>query len=112
MKHKTIQQLRDSLNKVLKHGRPKQLNKLRKAYHGKRLKAWWAAYAKVEGLSIAECKEFEGIKNNNMKGGHTHNHQRNALERKLNRSKESRNRCHNVLNKGYEYKYFKSLGNF
>ena len=47
-----------------------------------------------------------------MKGGHTHNHQRNALERKLNRSKESRNRCHNVLNKGYEYKYFKSLGNF
>ena len=41
----------------------------------------------------------------NFKGGHTHNHQRNALERKLNRSKESRNRCHNVLNKGYEYKF-------
>ena len=39
-----------------------------------------------------------------MKGGHTHNHQRNALERKLNRSKESRKRCHNVLNKGFEYK--------
>lgn len=40
-----------------------------------------------------------------MKGGHTHNHQRNALERKLNRSKDSRKRCHNVLNKGYEYKF-------
>lgn len=40
----------------------------------------------------------------NMKGGHTHNHQRNALERKLNRSKDSRNRCHNVLNKGFNYK--------
>ena len=40
-----------------------------------------------------------------MKGGHMYNHQRNALERKLNRSKESRNRCHNVLNKGYEYKF-------
>lgn len=39
-----------------------------------------------------------------MKGGHTHNHQRNALERKLNRSKDSRNSCHNVLNKGFNYK--------
>lgn len=45
------------------------------------------------------------------KGGHTHNHQRNALERKLNRSKESRKRCHNVLNKGYEYKFVLSRGN-
>ena len=46
-----------------------------------------------------------------MKGGHTHNHQRNALERKLNRSKESRKRCHNVLNKGYEYKFVLNRGN-
>lgn len=35
----------------------------------------------------------------NMKGGHTHNHLRNALERKLNKSKTSRNRCHNYLNR-------------
>lgn len=45
------------------------------------------------------------------KGRHTHNHQRNALERKLNRSKESRKRCHNVLNKGYEYKFVLNRGN-
>ena len=90
MKHKTIQQLRDSLNKVLKHGRPKQLNKLRKAYHGKRLKAWWAAYAKAEELSIAECKEFEGIKNNNMKGGHMHNHIYNKCHKHIFRSKQAR----------------------
>ena len=90
MKHKTIQQLRDSLNKVLKHGRPKQLNKLRKAYHGKRLKAWWAAYAKAEELSIAECKEFEGIKNNNMKGGHMHNHIYNKCNKHIFRSKQVR----------------------
>ena len=38
-----------------------------------------------------------------MKGGHTHNHARNVLERKLNRSKESRTRCHNYLNKRFEY---------
>jgi hypothetical protein len=48
MKHKTIQQLRDTLNKVLKRGRPKQLKKLQKAYHGKRLKMWWASYAQFE----------------------------------------------------------------
>ena len=46
-----------------------------------------------------------------IKGGHTHNHQRNALERKLNRSKESRKRTHNVLNKGYEYKFVLNRGN-
>lgn len=97
MKHKTIQQLRDSLIKVLKHGRPKQLNKLRKAYHGKRLKAWWAAYAKAEGLSIAECKEFEGIKNNNMKGGHTHNHFYNVCNRHLKPSKDRRKRLFKEL---------------
>lgn len=41
----------------------------------------------------------------NRKGEHRHNHIRNALERKLNRSKASRNRCHNHLNKGYNYKF-------
>jgi len=35
----------------------------------------------------------------NMKGGHTHKHDRNVLERKLNKSKDSRNRCHNVINR-------------
>ena len=40
-----------------------------------------------------------------MKGGHTHNHIRNALERKLNKSKASRKRCHNHLNKGFNYKF-------
>ena len=51
-----------------------------------------------------QCVMFVSIYKPNMKGGHTHNHQRNALERKLNRSKDSRNRCHNVLNKGFNYK--------
>ena len=41
----------------------------------------------------------------NMKGGHTHNYARNALERKLNKPKSSRKRCHNHLNKRYEYKF-------
>ena len=35
----------------------------------------------------------------NRKGGHRHNHIRNVLERKLNKSKDSRNRCHNVINR-------------
>lgn len=41
----------------------------------------------------------------NMKGGHRHNHARNVLERKLNKSKSSRKRCHNHLNKGFNYKF-------
>lgn len=41
-----------------------------------------------------------------MKGGHRHNHARNVLERKLNKSKSSRKRCNNYLNKGYVYKFF------
>ena len=41
-----------------------------------------------------------------MKGRHRHNHARNVLERKLNKSKSSRKRCHNYLNKGYVYKFF------
>lgn len=105
MKHKTIQQLRDNLKKVLKRSRPKQLKKLRKAYHGKRLKKWWSDYANADGCNtIAEIKDFEGA-GHRMKGGHTHNYARNALERKLNKSKSSRKRCHNHLNKRYEYKF-------
>lgn len=69
MKHKTIQQLRDTLNKVLKRGRPKQLKKIQKAYHGKRLKMWWASYAQFENLQISELKEMEGV-GNRMKGRH------------------------------------------
>lgn len=40
-----------------------------------------------------------------LKGGHRHNHARNVLERKLNKSKSSRKRCHNHLNKGFNYKF-------
>lgn len=40
-----------------------------------------------------------------IKGKPQQNHLRNAFERKLNKSKDSRKRCHNVLNKGYEYKF-------
>lgn len=38
MKHKTIQQLRDTLNKVLKRGRPKQLKKAPKSLSRQTLK--------------------------------------------------------------------------
>lgn len=105
MKHKTIQQLRDNLKKVLKRARPKQLKKLKKAYQGKRLKKWWCDYANADGYNtIAELKDFEGV-GHRMKGGHRHNHARNVLERKLNKSKASRKRCHNHLNKGFNYKF-------
>lgn len=73
MKHKTIKQLRDSLNRVLKSGRPKQLKKLRKAYHGKRRKRWWVDYANFEGITIAECKRIENVENN-VKVSRRHNH--------------------------------------
>lgn len=56
-------------------------------------------------------KSFSKFYRPNFKGGHTHNHQRNALERKLNRSKDSRKRCHNNLNKGYDYKFVLNRGN-
>lgn len=82
MKHKTIQQLRDNLKKVLKRARPKQLKKLRKAYHGKRLKKWWSDYANADGCNtISELKDFEGA-GHRMKGGHTHNHARNVKIRR------------------------------
>ena len=96
MKHKTIQQLRENLKKVRSK---KQRKKLQKAYHGKRLKKWWADYANFECLTIVEVKKIEGIVSN-MKGGHRHNHVRNVMERKLNKSKDSRKRVHNVINRG------------
>ena len=89
MKHKTIQQLRDTLNKVLKRGRPKQLKKLQKAYHGKRLKMWWASYAQFENLQISELKEMEGV-GNRMKGGHRRNALYNAFCRIIEHSKHHR----------------------
>ncbi len=89
MRHKTIQQLRDSLNKVLKRGRPKQLNKLRKAYHGKRLKAWWSSYASWECCTIAELKDDDHV-GHRMKGGHTHNHIYNKCHKHIFRSKQAR----------------------
>lgn len=102
MKHKTIEQLRDNLRKVLKRARPKQLKKLRKAYHGKRLKQWWNDYAKSdEFFNIAEMKNFEDV-GHRMKGGHRQNHERNVLERKLNKSNDSRKHCHNVINRSLE----------
>jgi len=92
MKHKTIMQLRDSLTKELKRGRPgllkklikayhgKRLKKLIKAYHGKRLKKLWSSYASWECCTIAELKDDEHV-GHRMKGGHTHNHVKNAHKR-------------------------------
>lgn len=74
---KTIFQLRELVRKVLKSGRPKQLKKLQKAYGGRYLKNLWASRASFEGFTIAECKDLEGV-GNRMKGGHRHNHIRNA----------------------------------
>ena len=68
MKHKTISQLRDNIKKVLKRGRPKQLKKLGKAYHGKRLNELWCDYAKADGhFTIEQLKDFEGV-GHRMKG--------------------------------------------
>ena len=90
MKHKTIQQLRDNLKKILKRSRPKQLKKLRKAYHGKRLKKWWSDYANADGCNtIAELKDIEGV-GHRIKGGHTHNHVYNACQRAIFRSSDGR----------------------
>ena len=77
---KSIFQLRERIRKVLKSGRPKQLKKLKKAYGGRYLKNLWASRASFEGLTIAECKDLEGV-GHRMKGGHRHNHVRNAHKR-------------------------------
>ena len=57
-----------------------------------------------KGGPFAFSKCYEHFKPN-LKGGHRHNHARNSLERRLNKSKDSRKRCHNHLNKGYDYKF-------
>ena len=45
----------------------------------------------------------------NRKGGHRHNHAINTLERKLNKSKASRKRCHKYLKNGLVTKLFKDV---
>lgn len=91
MKHKTIQELRDNLKRVLKNGRPKQLKKLRKAYCGKRQKKMWSSYASWECCTIAELKDAEHV-GHRMKGGHRHNHIYNVCHRITFRSKSARHR--------------------
>ena len=90
MKHKTIQQLRDNLIRVLERARPKQQKKLQKAYHGKRLKKLWSDYANADGYNtIAELKDFEGV-GHRMKGGKRHNHIYNVCNRIVFRGKSAR----------------------
>lgn len=64
-------------------------------------------YLVVDGISVVGRAVMHYKPN--MKGGHTHNHSRNVLERKLNKSKASRKRSHNHLNKGYNYKFVDGL---
>jgi len=94
MKHKTITYLRENVKNVLKRGRPKQLKKLKKAYHGNRLKKWWADYANADGcFSISELKGFENA-GHRMKGGHRHNHIYNVCNRIVFRGKSARHVGH------------------
>ena len=86
---KTISQLRERVRKVLKSGRPKQLKKLKKAYGGRYLNNLWASRASFEGLTIAECKDLEGV-GNRMKGGHRYNHIYNKCHKHVFRSKQAR----------------------
>lgn len=105
MVKKSIAKLREKAPYVLKRkGHAKQRKKLLKAYQGKRLKQWWSSYASLECFTIGELKDAEHV-GHRMKGGHRHNYARNVLERKLNKSKSSRKRCHNHLNKGFNYKF-------
>lgn len=109
MKHKTIQQLRDNLKIVLKSGRPKQMKKLRKAYHGKRLKKWWSDYANADGYNtIAELKDFEGV-GHRMKGGHRHNHIYNVCHRITFRSKNARHRVSREDKRFFTATFYTSL---
>lgn len=86
---KTISQLRERVIKVLKSGRPKQVNKHKKAYGGRYLNNPWASRDSFEELTIAECKDLEGV-GNRMKGGHRHNHIYNVCNRITFRGKKSR----------------------
>ncbi len=79
---KSIAQLREKAPYVLnRNGHAKQIKKLRKAYHGKRLKELWSSYASWECCTIAELKDAEHV-GHRMKGGHRHNHVRNAMARR------------------------------
>ena len=86
---KTIFQLRKRVRKVLKSGRPKQLKKLKKAYGGRYLNNLWASRASFEGLTIAECKDLEGV-GNRMKSGHRYNHIYNKCHKYVFRGKNAR----------------------
>ena len=69
---KSIAKLREKAPYVLKRkGHARQRKKLLKAYQGKRLKQWWAAYASFECCTIAEIKDAEHV-GHRMKGGHHH----------------------------------------
>lgn len=58
MVKKSIEKLREKAPYVLKRkGHAKQRKKLLKAYQGKRLKQFWAAYASWECCTIAELKK-------------------------------------------------------
>lgn len=93
---KTIFQLRERVRKVLKSGRPKQLKKLKKAYGGRYLNNLWASRSSFEGLTIAECKDLEGV-GLRMKGGHRHNHIRNVKLRKDECGKNERQHTRRTL---------------
>ena len=79
---KSIAQLREKAPYVLKRkGHAKQKKKLLKAYRGKRLKEIIRAHAAVEEMTISEMKKMEFDFYRDMKGGHRHNHVRNATAR-------------------------------
>ena len=87
---KSIAQLREKAPYVLnRNGHAKQIKKLRKAYHGKRLKELWSSYASWECCTIAELKDAEHV-GHRMKGGHRHNHIYNACHRIVFRGKGAR----------------------
>lgn len=94
---KSIAQLREKASYVLmRKGHAKQRKKLWKAYHGNRLKKSWSSYASWECCTIAELKDEEHV-GHRMKGGHRHNHVRNATAR-MRKCKE----CGDPIVKGME----------
>lgn len=79
---KSIAQLREKAPYVLKRkGHAKQKKKLLKAYGGKRLNEIIRAHAAFEEMTISELKKMEFDFYRDMKGGHRHNHVRNATAR-------------------------------
>lgn len=95
---KSIAQLREKAPYVLKRkGHAKQKKKLLKAYGGKRLKEIICAHAAFEEMTISEMKKMEFDFYRDMKGGHRHNHVRNATAR-MRKCKE----CGDPIVKGME----------